>query len=261
MLCSSNLPTVLLCEVALLEDLLLTERSVVVEVELGVDSDDPAILGLGEGVDFDHGGVRPNKQLVQSLHVGRRSCRRGRVGELHPLGNGGGEGGGHALVDRDGLLDDDLGVLLRNVLNGHTTHRTGDHHRTEGLSIHHDRKVLLRNCRDLLYDEYLCTGPPSSIRLLRDQIGPDHVRSTLLGLAGSVNKVNARFVSVVEVSEPAPARKHLRFYSRPPREVATDFFRLCGTGGDVTLGSIDLELAHELHALVFMQVEVSQRLV
>lgn len=98
----------------------LSEICVVIKVELCVSTEEAAVLGHYEGVDFNLGCVRLEHALVELLQL-VHSLLLDIPLQSQLLGNTAACSRGEPLQHLDGLLHNGTGVVLGRLLNGSAT--------------------------------------------------------------------------------------------------------------------------------------------
>mmetsp|Transcript_58718 Transcript_58718/g.191512 ORF Transcript_58718/g.191512 Transcript_58718/m.191512 type:complete len:458 (-) Transcript_58718:36-1409(-) len=254
-----NFLGILLQEVPLFVDGLLPEFRVVVEADLSVADDDPAVGEFREGVDLDHGAVAFDEDLVEALDA---LCRGGglRPGETHFLGHVQGLRRADALHDVDGQLHDGARVLLGDVLDRGAAGLAADHDGAAAAAVHQDGEILLGLDLKLLGEHDDIARLARSTGLLGDEGLAEHLLRELSGLVLVDDVHPALEVVLLEVAQAASAGQDLRL---DDDLVAGEALRDLGGLGD-GLGNCDLrhcdaEVLEESERLVFVKAEVTAR--
>lgn len=196
---SANLIRVLLCGVAPLEDLLLTEVGVVIETELGIHAENLVVVRLGKGVDLDLGGVTLQEDLVELLD-GVLGILDALLAEAKLGSNVAGNLVGNALVDVHVGCDDGLGVLLGDGLNVHTALRRRNDDGGLGSTVHQDSQVELATSKLALANVDRVAKTAASAGLLGDELVANHLVSEHLGFVGRVDDANTTLQAIVEAA-------------------------------------------------------------
>ena len=196
--------------VALRMDSLLPEFSIVVKVDLGIHCHDLAIGGFGQRVHLNHGTVTLDERVINGLDLLFGHGRRLSASELHLLGDGLGLSRRKAALDVDRLFDNGVRVGCRDVLNRHATLGARNDDGASELAIHQDGKVFFNlglhsfDHLDRVADASSCSG------LLRDELGPEHLRGHVLDLRGSLDAhMHTALEAVVEGPEAASSGQDL----------------------------------------------------
>ena len=185
-----DLGRILLVEVAQFHDLGMAEQCVGIEVELGVQRDDAAVLRQDQRIDLGKRGIRVPERLVQPLqHGARLRNARGRDADL------GGDIVGVMVRHAECRIDVHLVDLLRrmggDLLDVHAAFaRRHQGHALGGAIDHHADVKLLGDVGALLDQQaahLLATRP----RLVRDQLHAENFRSALLHLVDRAGELHA----------------------------------------------------------------------
>ena len=178
------------------EDLFLPVVGGVVEVELAVDSDDPAVDGLGEWVDFDLGSIGADEELPELLHFLNTApeglARKAELGaELH------GDWLGDALDTIEDLLEDGLWALGGDLFDLDTTLGGGDDDWGLGSTVEEDSEVELLLDLDWVREHDGLAVGALSTGLLGDEVLADHLGSDFLSLSSGLDEVNTALEAVL----------------------------------------------------------------
>jgi hypothetical protein len=205
---SLDLVSILLGLVPPLKDLLLAELGVVVKSELGVHGKDLVVGRLGQGVDFNLGGIALHEALVELLD--------GVLGVLNALLREADLGGnvarnlvGNTGVDGDGGRDDGLGLLLCDRLNVHATLRRGNDDGALGGAVHENGEVELAARKFAVDNVDSVAETTCGSGLLGDELVADHLVGEDGGLAGRVDDPDTALEAVVEGALSSPSGKDL----------------------------------------------------
>mmetsp|Transcript_33618 Transcript_33618/g.84936 ORF Transcript_33618/g.84936 Transcript_33618/m.84936 type:complete len:202 (-) Transcript_33618:274-879(-) len=193
-------------------DRLLPELGIVVEADLGVTDKDTAICKGGQRVDFNHGAIAIDENLVQVCYeCGCLLDLPTRV--AHLCGHFRGNLGGHALLDVDRLLDNGGGVGSGDVFNRGATGLATNHQRASATTVHQDRKILLGVNRNLLGEKESVVRLAFRTCLLCDQRLAQHLLRYLCDLSFGDDVHTTLEVVLLEIPQAAASGQDLGFHN------------------------------------------------
>ena len=169
-----DLQRVLFGDVAQRLDFRVAKERVVVEVDLGVEGEELAIVGGDEGIDLDQRGVGFDEGLVEALEEGHRlvdlrgleSQREGQLARL-PRAEA------HGRVD--GLLEDGLGSLGGDFFNLHAAGLRSHEDQLAGGAVEHDAQIELAFNGRGLFDQQPLHLLALGTGLVGDQLHAENV--------------------------------------------------------------------------------------
>ena len=223
----------------------MAEVGVVVDGELRVDGQQPAVLRHDQRVDLGQRAVVLDEGLREALdqrdgrpvEVAVEAGREGQPARLVAL---------EAARRVDRLAVDLLGVLLGDLLDLHPAGRRGDQHRPPGRVVDHRAEVELAVDVDLLLDEHGVHG------LAAGALDGDELRAEQRLRGG------ARLLDAVGELDPAGLAASAGVDLRLHHHLAAE---LLGGGGGLVGGAGDLAARHghavageQLLGLVFVQL-------
>lgn len=254
---SLNLLGVLLGQISPGPDLLLSERGVVVEAELGVHGNHSVVGGLRQRVNLDLGGVLVGEDLVELLDV-VSSLLGGLGGETEGLGDLNGLGVGDTGVDVNGEGVDGIGVLGGNTLNVHTSLGRSDNDRLLGGSVHEDGNVGLSSHKLSLHNVDGSHRLTLGTGLLGEDLVVEHLLGVHLGLGGGGDELDTALEAVVEVALTSATGQSLSLDDHIlASKLLGNILSLLGGSGGASLGDIDTVVLEDLGGSELVEREVS----
>src|SRR5688572_10703055 len=237
---------ILLVDVAQLGDLLVPVEGVVVEVELRVQREHPAVLRDHQRVDLhqravlgeiDGEEIADERHRLLELLAGQAETERepARLEVAEPQ-------------RRMGPLAQDLVRRpRRHLLDVHAARR-GRHHHVRGAGpVERDREVELALDRGGFFHEDLADLDALRRRLRRLQHHAEDLAGRLLGGSRGVGELDAAALA-------APARVHLRLHDHLAAEPLRDLTRRARSVGDIAPGHRHAELAQQRLRLVLVDL-------
>ncbi len=163
---------------------------VVVEIHLGIEREEAAILGDDERVDFDERGVGRLERVVDGVHqlAGLRHLRPFQAegeGQLARLIRG------KAGAGVDELLEDALGRLVRDFLDVDAAVLADHQHRLLRRAVEDDAQIQLAGDAEPLLHEHALDHLPFRAGLVGDQPHPDDAGRRLLGRVRPLHDLDA----------------------------------------------------------------------
>ena len=249
-----DLAGIFLALVAHRDDVRMAEQRVVVEAELRVQRQHPAVRGGDQRVDLDHRAIERDEELVEIGKqlaellgdVAGQAERRGQLADFVGL---------QAEQRVDELADDLFRGVVGDVLDAHAAFGRRHDHRTAGRAVHQDREVVLVGDVDRFGDHHLADELAFLAGLHRDEGFVEHLAGELRGLLGRFDQVDPALEAVLEVTLAAATRVDLGLDHQLG---AGEFLRGGGSffrgGRNLAHRARDLESVKEFFRLVFVDV-------
>mmetsp|Transcript_135171 Transcript_135171/g.341988 ORF Transcript_135171/g.341988 Transcript_135171/m.341988 type:complete len:259 (+) Transcript_135171:629-1405(+) len=236
-------------------DRLLPELGIVVEADLGVTDKDTAICKGGQRVDFNHGAIAIDENLVQVCYeCGCLLDLPTRV--AHLCGHFFGDLGSHSHLDVHRLLDYCGGVGGGDVLDRCTTCLAAYQQRASAATVHQYREILLRLDGNLLSEKQNVVWLALRACLLSDQSLAEHLISHLANF-GLRDDVHAALEAVLlEVTQAAASGQDLGLHHDfVARKICSLLHGLLDREDRCVLRHPHSEVAEYLLRLILVQVQ------
>jgi hypothetical protein len=233
-----DLGRILLVFIAQGLDVLVAEEGVVVDVHLGVEGEDAAVLRDDERVDLCERRIAGDEGVVERGHELRRGLHQA-TGEAE----GEAEFAGEVLLETgdgiDGDAVDGLRGLCGDLLDLHAAGGAGHHHRAAGGAIDEDGEVELALDGHLLLDEDGLHLLALGAGLVGDELHAEDLREDPGGLVGGVGELDAAALA-------AAACVDLGLDDDLAAELVRGRPGVFGGGGDAALRDGDAEAGENL---------------
>src|SRR5437867_2640017 len=237
---------ILLVGVAQLDDVLVAKQRVVVEVQLGVQRENPAVLRHHEGVDLDERAVL--REIERKEVADERQTLLERL-----AGQAEAEGQAARLKVRETerrmrpLAQDLVRRLARDLLDLHPAGLRGHHDIRGARAVERDRQIELTLDRGRLLDQHFADPDALGRRLRRLEHHAEDLPGRLLGALGIIGDLDAAGLA-------ATTRVHLRLDDDATAQPLGDRASLGRRVGDLALRHGHTKLAQQRLGLVLVDL-------